>query len=78
MSTKLRAVFLFFLILTFGVLVLGGYLINKSKPPIPDMVTTSNGDAVFTRKDIVDGQNYYFSRGGQQTRSRGRLFKAIC
>jgi len=65
MNTKLRAIFLFFLILTFGVLILGGYLINKSKPPIPDKVETSDGHAVFTGKDIVDGQNYYFSRGGQ-------------
>lgn len=65
MNTKLRAIFLFFLILTFGVLILGGYLINKSKPPIPDKVATINGDAVFTGKDIIDGQNYYFSRGGQ-------------
>ncbi len=65
MNTKLRAIFLFFIILAFGVLILGGYLIHRSKPPIPDKVATIAGDAIFTGNDIVDGQNYYFSRGGQ-------------
>jgi len=65
MNAKLRSVFLFFLVLTFVVLIWGGYLINKSKPPIPDKITTIAGEVIFSGKDIVDGQNYYFSRGGQ-------------
>ncbi|MDP2646575.1 MAG: nitric-oxide reductase large subunit [Desulfobacterales bacterium] len=64
-NPRLRAVFLFFLTLTFGVLIFGGYLINKAKPPIPVRITAPLGDTIITGKDIIDGQNYYFSRGGQ-------------
>ena len=64
-NPKIRAVFLFFLALTFGVLIFGGYLINKEKPPIPIKIITSSGETIISGKDIIDGQNYYFSRGGQ-------------
>ncbi len=64
-SAKVRAVLLFLLVLAFGVLIFGGYLIKKEKPPIPEAVKTETGEVVFTGKDIIDGQNYYFSRGGQ-------------
>ena len=64
-NPKIRAIFLFFLALTFGVLIFGGYLINKEKPPIPAKIITSSGETIITGKDIIDGQNYYFSRGGQ-------------
>lgn len=53
------------LALTFGVLIFGGYLINREKPPIPDRAVAENGDVVFTGKDIMAGQQFYFSRGGQ-------------
>ncbi len=65
MNPKVRAILLFLLVLAFGVLIFGGYLINKEKPPIPEVVKTESGEVVFTGKDIIDGQNYYFSRGGQ-------------
>jgi len=64
-NPKVRAVLLFVLILAFAVLIFGGYLINKQKPPIPEVVKTSSGEVVFTGKDILAGQSYYFSRGGQ-------------
>ncbi len=64
-NPKIRAVLLFLLVLAFGVLIFGGYLIKKEKPPIPEVVKTETGEVVFTGKDIIDGQNYYFSRGGQ-------------
>ena len=64
-NSKVRAVCLFFLALTFGVLIFGGYLINKAKPPIPVKIIAPSGDAIITGEDIMDGQNYYFSRGGQ-------------
>lgn len=64
-NPKIRAFFLFFLALTFGVLIFGGYLINKEKPPIPVKIIAPAGDTVATGEDIIDGQNYYFSRGGQ-------------
>ncbi|MBN2008006.1 nitric-oxide reductase large subunit [candidate division KSB1 bacterium] len=64
-NPKVRAILLFVLILAFGVLIFGGYLIKKEKPPIPDTVKTESGKIVFTGKDILAGQSYYFSRGGQ-------------
>ncbi|BDD88114.1 nitric-oxide reductase large subunit [Desulfofustis limnaeus] len=64
-SPRLKAFFLFCLVLTFGVLIFGGYLINREKPPIPDQVVTPTGETLFTGGDIIAGQNYYFSRGGQ-------------
>ena len=64
-NPKIRAIFLFFLILTFGVLIIGGFLINKAKPPIPEKIIAPSGDTIITAEDIIEGQNYYFSRGGQ-------------
>jgi nitric oxide reductase subunit B len=64
-NPKVRAVLLFLLVLTFGVLIFGGHLINQNKPPIPGKVVTPDGEVVLTRDDVVGGQNYYFSRGGQ-------------
>ncbi len=64
-NPRVRAVLLFLLVLTFGVLILGGQMINKEKPPIPEVVKTPAGGTVFTGADVLDGQNYYFSRGGQ-------------
>ena len=56
---------LFMLVLTFGVLLLGGEMINRSKPPIPETVQTATGRQLLTAEDVLAGQNYYFSRGGQ-------------
>ncbi len=56
---------LFVLVITFGVLLFGGYLMNREKPPIPKEVVTHNGQVLFTEKDVIDGQNYFYSRGGQ-------------
>ncbi|RJP76976.1 MAG: nitric-oxide reductase large subunit [Desulfobacteraceae bacterium] len=64
-NPKLRALFLFILALTFGVLIFGGYLINKEKPPIPAIIVTPSGEPLITGEEIIGGQNYYFSRGGQ-------------
>lgn len=64
-NPKVRAILLFILVLAFGVLIFGGYLIKKEKPPIPEMVKTESGEIVFSGDDVIAGQNYYFSRGGQ-------------
>lgn len=64
-SPRVRAILLFLLVLAFGVLIFGGYLINREKPPIPAVVKTEAGAVIFTGADIIAGQNYYFSRGGQ-------------
>ncbi len=62
---RFRAFFLFILVLAFGVLIFGGYLIHRDKPPIPQTVVSTSGQTLFTGEDIINGQNYYFSRGGQ-------------
>lgn len=64
-NPKVRAVLLFLLVITFGVLMFGGYLMNREKPPIPTQVKGPGGEVVFTAEQVMDGQNYYFSRGGQ-------------
>jgi len=64
-NPNVRAILIFLLVLSFGVLIFGGYLIKKEKPPIPAVVKTEAGDVVFTGKDVIAGQSYYFSRGGQ-------------
>lgn len=46
-NSKVRAVLLFLLVLAFGMLIFGGYLIKKEKPPIPEVVRTETGEAVF-------------------------------
>ncbi len=65
MNAKIRAVALFIIAMAFGVLIFGGYAINKKKPPLPETVLTSNGDTLFSGTTIIDGQNYFYSRGGQ-------------
>jgi nitric oxide reductase subunit B len=65
MGSKSRMVFLFSLVLVFAVLLAGGYLIDRHKPPIPGTVRDEGGGVLFQAKDVLDGQNYYFSRGGQ-------------
>jgi nitric oxide reductase subunit B len=64
-NPRIRAILLFFLVMCFGVLLFGGYLIKKDKPPIPEQVISTSGQLIFTGQDIAQGQNYYFSRGGQ-------------
>ena len=64
-SHKTKAVLLFMLAMSFGVLLFGGYLMNKEKPPIPRAAVTTGGETVFAEQDVVEGQNYFFSRGGQ-------------
>ncbi|MFZ4618606.1 MAG: cbb3-type cytochrome c oxidase subunit I, partial [Rectinemataceae bacterium] len=64
-KTRTRAFLLFVLVLAFGALLLGGYLINKEKPPIPTQVIAADGSTLFTGVDIKDGQQLYFTRGGQ-------------
>jgi nitric oxide reductase subunit B len=64
-GSKARAVFLFLLVMVFAVLLAGGYMIDQNKPPIPKTVIGPDGMVVYTAEDVMAGQNYYFSRGGQ-------------
>ena len=64
-NSKVRAVLMFLLATCFGVLAWGGFMIRREKPPIPARVVAENGGVVFTGADILEGQQRYFSRGGQ-------------
>jgi nitric oxide reductase subunit B len=62
---RVRALLLFLLAITFGVLLFGGYIIHRDKPPIPGTVVSDTGATLFTRADVTNGQKLYLSRGGQ-------------
>ncbi len=64
---RVRALLLFFLALTFGVLLFGGYLIHREKPPIAGKVVAEAGGTLYTETDVKNGQKLYLSRGGQDT-----------
>ncbi|HEY9790199.1 MAG TPA: nitric-oxide reductase large subunit [Candidatus Obscuribacterales bacterium] len=53
-------------ILSFAVLGYFGVQIYQQAPPIPSKVVIADGQTVFTRGDIEDGQNVWQSIGGQE------------
>lgn len=61
----------FFLVVASSFAVLGYYgtEIYRLAPPIPDQVTTDDGQVVFTGDQIRDGQNVWQSMGGQEVGS---------
>ena len=56
-NPRIRAVFLFFLVLSFGVLIFGGLIINKAKPPIPLKIVNPSGEKILTEEELLQGQN---------------------
>ncbi len=54
------------MVLAFGVLLFFGVEIYRLKPPIPAMVISDNGDVLYTRENIEEGQNVWQSLGGMQ------------
>lgn len=64
-SGRTRAVLLFVLVLAFGVLAAGGWMISREKPPVPDAILTEAGAVLARGQDIMDGQSHYLRRGGQ-------------
>jgi nitric oxide reductase subunit B len=62
---RVRALLLFILAITFGVLIFGGSIIHREKPPIPAVARAEGGQVVFTSEDVKNGQKLYLSRGGQ-------------
>ncbi|HOQ60255.1 MAG TPA: hypothetical protein PKZ08_06515, partial [Vicinamibacterales bacterium] len=55
-NARTRAVLLFILVLAFGVLLFGGHLMNREKPPIPAEVVTPAGQPVYSGADVIGGQ----------------------
>jgi nitric oxide reductase subunit B len=64
-SQRFRALLLFALVLVFGGLLFGGFLIHRDKPPIAVTVRAEDGRVLFTAADVKEGQQIYLSRGGQ-------------
>ena len=52
-------------VLIFGFFILGvlTYYTYSGEPPIPDVVKTTNGSTLFTRADIMAGQQIFLSNG---------------
>ena len=53
----------------FGVLGFFGHEVYRKAPPIPERVVTDGGALLFTRSDVLDGQEAWQSMGGQQVGS---------
>lgn len=53
-------------IVMFSLLGYFGAEVYRSAPPIPAQVSTAGGQALFTQKDILDGQTAWQSVGGMQ------------
>ncbi|MEZ5896411.1 MAG: nitric-oxide reductase large subunit [Parvularculaceae bacterium] len=53
-------------IASFAVMLWLGADLVRTAPPIPERVVTQSGQVVFTRDDIVTGQQVWQSMGGQQ------------
>jgi nitric oxide reductase subunit B len=57
------------IVISFAVLGYYGGRIYQVMPPIPDRVVTEDGTELFTKQDILDGQNVWQSIGGQEVGS---------
>lgn len=57
------------LLFAFGVLGFFGTEVCRKAPPIPKMVVSENGRILFTRDQILTGQQVWQSLGGQQVGS---------
>ncbi len=56
-------------VMSFSVLGYYGREIYHQAPPIPERVVTPDGAVVFSKQDILDGQNVWQSIGGQEVGS---------
>lgn len=61
--------FILVVTISFAVLSWVGIRIYQEKPPIPEKVITQNGELVYTKSDIQEGQNIWQAMGGMQVGS---------
>jgi nitric oxide reductase large subunit len=54
------------LILSFSALLYLGGQIYQQAPPIPNAVQIVNGNVIYSKQDIEDGQNIWQTIGGMQ------------
>ena len=57
------------IVISFSVLGWIGTRIYQQAPPIPEKVVTNNGQTVFTKNDIQEGQNVWQAMGGMEVGS---------
>jgi nitric oxide reductase subunit B len=62
----LWAALLVSLILSFSALLYLGGQIYQQAPPIPNAVQIVNGNVIYSKQDIEDGQNIWQTIGGMQ------------
>ncbi|GIV17345.1 MAG: nitric-oxide reductase large subunit [Armatimonadota bacterium] len=67
--TKLWLTLAVVLLASFAVLGYYGVEIYQQAPPLPQRVITSDGQVIFTRQQIQEGQNVWQSMGGQEVGS---------
>jgi nitric oxide reductase subunit B len=65
-SKNLWFSFIAVLVICFSILGFYGHEIYREKPPIPEKVISENGSVIFTKQEIMDGQNVWQSIGGQE------------
>jgi len=58
--------FIAVMVISFAVLGFYGGEIYREAPPVPEKVVTEDGTVIFTKSDIMDGQNVWQSIGGQE------------
>ncbi|BAX81148.1 nitric-oxide reductase large subunit [Labilibaculum antarcticum] len=66
---KMRRLWIYFiLVVTISFAILGylGVEIYREAPPIPEKVVDADGNTIFTKEDIQDGQRIWLSTGGQE------------
>lgn len=54
------------MVFMFGILLLLGAQIYQQAPPMPERVTSTSGEILYTRDDIETGQNVWQSIGGME------------
>jgi nitric oxide reductase subunit B len=65
-TRKLWTGFIVVMVVSFAVLLYYGREIYREAPPVPEKVITADGTVLFTKEDILNGQNVWQSIGGQE------------
>lgn len=65
-TKKLWAGLISLLLVTFGVLLFLGKDLMQTAPPYPNAVVTDSGKTIYTKQDIIKGQQVWQSMGGHE------------
>ena len=58
--------FIAVMVISFAIIGYYGTEIYRQAPPYPEQTVTADGEVLFTKQDILDGQNVWQSIGGQE------------